>query len=104
MKKITIYERTIKERTGYRKYPFKNVKQFTVFYNGQIFANHSEDVNNKHLRVPFVKVLDTRKKNDLEAFLGGLGRTEAEKLLKKHVEEMTEEGAILPNTGSKMRA
>lgn len=94
MKKITIYERTIKERTGFKKYPFREVNQVIIIYNNEkIKNNHYEDETNERLKVKFIKTFETRKKEDLKKYVENLPRTasgkfkkeELTKILKSHI-------------------
>ena len=86
MKKITIYKRKILERTGFRKYPYKEITQFTILYNGEEIKNHYEKIDNPRLKVKFEKVLETRSKKEFENFILKLGRTDTEKWLKEQLE------------------
>lgn len=86
MKKITIYKRKILERTGFRKYPYKEITQFTILYNGEEIKNHYEKIDNPRLKIKFEKVLETRSKKELENFILKLGRTDTEKWLKEQLE------------------
>ena len=86
MKKITIYERTIKERTSFKKYPFKEVNQVIIIYDGEkIKNNHYEDETNKRLRIKFIKTLETRKKEDLKNYIERLPRTASGKFKKEEL-------------------
>ena len=94
MKKITIYERTIKEKTGFKKYPFREVDQVIIIYNnGEIKNNHYESETNERLKIKFKKTFETRKKEDLKKFIENLPRTasgkfkkeELTKILKSHI-------------------
>lgn len=86
MKKIEIWERTILERTGFKKYPFKEVTQYIICYNGEKLQNgHIEDYNDKNLKVPFKCVLSTRNKDNLFAFYRTLRRTNADEWLKMKI-------------------
>ncbi len=83
MKKVTIYKREILERTGYRKYPFKKVVQYIIYYNDEeIRNNHSEDPNNPKLKIPFVQIFSSGSKGDLIQFVKNLSMTNADKWLK----------------------
>jgi len=82
MKTLTIQSRTILERTGYRAHPYKEALQFVVEYDGRQYRNgHAESPENPRLRVPFRLILETRSKATLNAFLGKLGKKDAEKWL-----------------------
>lgn len=88
MKEIKIYTRTVLERTGYRKYPYKESKQVTICYAGQTHSNHSQNVDNPKLKVPFAVVLDTRSSKELSAFLDSLGRSDADKWTRRTVTDI----------------
>lgn len=77
MKTIKIYKRTILEKTGYKKHPYKEVEQVTIFFDGKAQSNHNEDINNPRLKVKFDLVFNTRKKADLKNYIDGLGRTKS---------------------------
>ena len=86
MKKITIYERIIKERTGFKKYPFRAVDQVIIIYNNEkIKNNHYEDETNKRLKVEFIKTFETRKKEDLKSYVEKLPRTASGKFQKEEL-------------------
>lgn len=86
MKKITIYKRTIKERTGFKKYPFRAVDQVIITYNNEkIKNNHYEDETNKRLKVEFIKTFETRKKEDLKNYVEKLPRTASGKFQKEEL-------------------
>ena len=83
MKRLTIYKRTILEKTRFKKYPFKEVTQYKFFFDGKEYKNHDEDINNPRLKVKFEKILETRSTEIYGAFIGyKLGRTDADKWLK----------------------
>lgn len=86
MKTTIVYKRKVLERTGFKKYPFKEVNQISVFYGDKESKNHYEDINNKRLRIPFEVVLKTRKKSVLENFIGRLGNSEGDKFLKEQLQ------------------
>lgn len=61
MKTLTIYKREVLERTGFRKYPYRNVTQWVIYYGGKRrLANTAQEVDNPILRVQFNKYLETR--------------------------------------------
>lgn len=51
MKTITIYKRSILERTGFKKWRYKEVDQITIFYNGEEIKNHYEKIDNPRLKI-----------------------------------------------------
>lgn len=80
MKQITIEKREILERTGFRKYRFKEIAHYVVTYDGNEFTNVS--FNRGGIKKQFRVVLKTRSKKDLEDFIESLGRSDADKWLK----------------------
>lgn len=61
MKTLTIYKREVLERTDFRKYPYRNVTQWVIYYGGKRrLANTAQEVDNPMLRVQFNKYLETR--------------------------------------------
>lgn len=61
MKTLTIYKREVLERTGFRKYPYRNVTQWVIYYGGKRrLANTAQEVDNPMLKVQFNKYLETR--------------------------------------------
>ena len=79
MKTLRVYKRTILERTGFKKYPYKQVDQITITYDDRIAGNHFEDINNPRLKIKFELVLETRNKKVLEKYINSLGQTESDK-------------------------
>lgn len=82
MKTITIYSRKVLERTRFRDYRYKEVKQVTILYDGQEFRNHSEKLDNPRLKTKFNIELQTRSKKGLDAYIDKLGRSNADKWTK----------------------
>lgn len=68
MKKITIFERSVLERTRFKKWRYKEITQYTILFDNKIIQNHDININNKNLKVKFSKILETSKKNELIAF------------------------------------
>lgn len=85
MKTLTIYKRSILERTGFKKWAYKNVDQITIVYNDLETSNHSEDINNKRLKVKFNVILKTRSKKRIQVFINSLGRCNSDKWLKNQL-------------------
>ena len=83
MKNIKVYKRSVLERTGFKKWPYKEVEEISIFYDGVEYSNHLQNINNPRLKNPFIKVLDTRKKKDVENLISRLGRTESNLFLKE---------------------
>lgn len=83
MKTIKIYKRTITEKTGYSKFPYKQVEQITILYNNIKTSNHYENIDNPRLKVKFELILNTRKKSDLKGFIDRLGRSDNDKWQKQ---------------------
>lgn len=88
MKTITIYFREVLKRTEYRAYPYKEVQQYSVFYDNKCIENHYENINNPRLRIKFCEILKTRSKKTLEDFVKNLGRKDSEKWLKKEINKI----------------
>lgn len=85
MKTLTIYEREILERTGFRdrRYRFKNVTQYSIYYDGSLYTNHDEYIDNPRLQIKFKMILQTRSKKAVNEFIAGLGRTNTDKSIKE---------------------
>lgn len=88
MKTLKIYSRTVMEKTGFRKYPYKEVKQVVINYDGKTYSNCTEKVDNPRLKIKFEIELETRNKGVLENYLNNLGRSEADKFTKKTLTEI----------------
>ena len=67
MKTIYIYTREVLVRTGFRKYPYKQVVEYQISVGKEL-----KDINNKK-RVPFVLSLKTRSNKKLNEYLAKLG-------------------------------
>ena len=92
MKTLTIYKRNVLERTGFRKYPYKQVTQVIINYDGKEFKNnHYEDVNNPRLKVYFRTVLETRSIKAVNDYIAKLGRTESDKFIKETINKIISE-------------
>lgn len=88
MKTIKIYKRTITEKTGYSKFPYKQIEQITILYNNIKTSNHYENIDNPRLKVKFELILNTRKKSDLKGFIDRLGRSDNDKWQKQILSEI----------------
>lgn len=89
MKKVKIYQRTVKERTGFKKYPFKEVTQCVIIHDNKVYKSSSSvDMDNKRLRIPFDMVLETRSKKELKKYYDRLGRTESDKFKKSVLKKL----------------
>lgn len=87
MKTLAIYKRQVTERTRFKKYRFKEVTQYSIVKsNVEIIKNHDQKYDNERLVIKFDKVLETRKKSDVENFIAKLGRSDADQFLKKELE------------------
>lgn len=92
MKTLTIYKRDVMERTGFRKYPYKQVTQVIINYDGKDYKNnHYEDVNNPRLKVYFRTVLETRSPKVVNEYIDRLGRTESDKFIKETINKIISE-------------
>lgn len=92
MKTVTIRKREIAERTKYRNYRFKTVTQFYCTYGDDVFLDetHCELQKLQKSRVPLQTVLYTRSARKLDEFMTGLGRSDADKRLKRAIKEIRE--------------
>lgn len=90
MKQLTIYSRKVLQRTGFRAYPYKEVKQVSIFYDGKLYENHSEKIDNAHLKIKFNVELQTRSKKALQGYINGLSRTNTDKWIKEQLSKIME--------------
>lgn len=90
MKQITIYTRKVLQRTGFRQYPYKEVKQVSIIYNGKMYENHSEKIDNTRLKVKFNVELQTRSKKELDAYISKLSRTNTDKWINEQITSILE--------------
>ena len=90
MKTITIYSRKVLERTGYRQYPYKEVKQVTIIYDGKEYKNHTEKLDNPRLKIKFNVELQTRSKKVLEGYINSLSRTNTDKWIRDQLNSIME--------------
>ena len=75
MKTLIIYKREVLERTGFRKYPYRNVTQWVIYYGGKRrLANTALEVDNPMLRVQFNKYLETRSQAKFDALRKSLSK------------------------------
>lgn len=88
MKTLRIYKRSILERTGFRKYPYKEVTQISIFYDGKEYANHYEEIDNKRLKIKFNKVLETRSAKAVNEYVSKLGRSDSDKFIKEELNKI----------------
>ena len=96
MKTLAIYQREVLERTGFKKWPFKKVSQFVIYYGGKkILSNCHVNIDDPDLRVKFERVYNSRsfikfnlllndlfKKNDTRA-------KTVDRMLREFDDEMT---------------
>ena len=90
MKTITIYTRKVLQRTGFRQYPYKEVKQVSIIYDGEEIKNHSEKLDNPRLKIKFNVELQTRSKKALQGYINSLRRTDADKWIKEQLSKILE--------------
>lgn len=89
MKKLLIYKREILQRTGYRKYPYKEIQQYIIIYNNKVVSNSFEnDPFKKSLKIPFRVKLETRRTKVLEKYIANLGRKESEQWLRGELKDI----------------
>ncbi len=91
MKTIRIYKRNVTVRTGYRKYPYKEVTEYIVAYDGKEYSNCLTELSNTRLRVKFECVFETRTFDRLKDYRMELGYSEADKWLKAKIDEIITE-------------
>lgn len=91
MKTIKIYKRNVTVRTGYRKYPYKEVTEYIVNYDGKWYSNCLPKLSNTRLRVKFKCVFETRTFDRLKEYRMKLGYSEADKWLKAKIDEIITE-------------
>lgn len=90
MKQITIYTRKVLQRTGFRAYPYKEVKQVSIIYGGKLYENHSEKIDNPRLKIKFNIELQTRSKKALQGYINGLSRTNTDKWINEQLTKLLE--------------
>lgn len=90
MKTITIYKRTILERTKFKKWRYKEIDQVSIIYEGKERKNHDQTIANKRLQKPFEIILNTRKKEELKKYFNGLGWSDVDKWQKSILKEILE--------------
>lgn len=90
MKQIIIYSRKVMQRTGFRQYPYKEVKQVSIIYDGEEIKNHSEKLDNPRLKIKFNVELQTRSKKALQGYINSLRRTDADKWIKEELAKILE--------------
>ena len=91
MKTIRIYKRNVTVRTGYKKYPYKEVIEYIVNYDGKEYSNCLTELSNTILKVKFECVFETRTFDRLNEFRMVLGYSEADKWLKAKIDEIITE-------------
>ena len=91
MKTIKIYKRNVTVRTGYKKYPYKEVTEYIVAYNGKEYSNCLTELSNTRLKVKFECVFETRTFDRLKEYRMKLGYSEADKWLKAKIDEIITE-------------
>ena len=70
------------QRTRFKKYRYKEVRQVVVCYDGDQYRNCRQLYDDIRLRKPFQVELQTRSKESLEAYIKSLGRSNVDKWLK----------------------
>lgn len=90
MKTILIYERSILERTNFKKWRYKEALQVSIFYNNKEYKNHYQEIDNSKLKQKFNLVLKTRTKKELENYINDLGYSNADKWQKSILKEIIE--------------
>lgn len=75
MRTLTIYKRTVLERTRYKKYRYKECEQTTIIFGGKVYRNHDVDMDNPRLKVKFDVVLETNNEETVERYIESLGNS-----------------------------
>lgn len=89
LKTVTILKREIIERTGYKKYPFKQLDQIIIVYKNKRFdSNCWEDPKNPRLKKPFIEVFKTRSLKALNNYMDRLGRSDGDRWQMKALNEL----------------
>lgn len=88
MKTLSIYQRTVLERTQYRKWRYKQVEEVIISYDGKEYKNCYTDLNNPKLKIKFNKVFESRSIKELEKYLSKLGKTDSDKFIKNTIEKV----------------
>lgn len=104
MKTIKIYKRNVTVRTGYRKYPYKEVTEYIVAYDGKEYSNCLTELSNTRLKVKFECIFETRTFDRLKDYRMELGYSEADKWLKAKLDKIITEisrKAIFKSKGGK---
>ena len=91
MKTIKIYKRNVMVRTGYKKYPYKEVTEYIVKYDGKEYSNCLTELSTTRLKVKFKCVFETRTFDRLKDYRMKLGYSEADKWLKAKIDEIITE-------------
>ena len=91
MKTIKIYKRNVMVRTGYKKYPYKEITEIIVKYDGKEYSNCLTELSNTRLKVKFKCVFETRTFDRLKEYRMKLGYSEADKWLKAKIDDITTE-------------
>lgn len=87
MQQLTIYTRKILKRTGYKKYPYKKVKEVIINYDGFSYSNCLEELDNPRLKIKFVESFKTSDLEEVKKYVNSLGRTDADKFIKNKIED-----------------
>lgn len=87
MQQLTIYTREVLKRTGYKKYPYKKVKEVIINYDGFSYSNCLEELDNPRLKIKFVESLKTNDLEEVKKYINSLGRTDADKFIKSKIED-----------------
>lgn len=78
------------ERTIYKQYRYKEVKQVIINYDGETYSNCYEKADNPRLKIKFNVELQTRKKDDVEEYINKLGRSDTDKWVKEQLNKVLE--------------
>lgn len=95
MKTLKIYSRIISEKSNLGRF-YNKVTQYIVVYDGNEFKNeHSMELNNPRLRVPFNLLLKTQNKTVIKEFASKLSKySNSDKWLRKTLTEIIGEKTL----------
>lgn len=88
MKTLKIYSRKILERTGYRKYPYKEVEQVVICYGKENYSNCYEKIDNPKLKIKFEIEFESRSRKEIEKYIAKLSRTSSDNFKKETINKI----------------
>lgn len=91
MRTLTIYKRTILERTRYKSHRYKECEQTTIIFGGETYRNHDVDLDNPRLKVKFEIVLETNNEESVERYIESLGKSNNDKWEKEVLKQILDD-------------